>query len=158
MDNNSSDQQDDLFRLDNGKTFLLKGSLSEELSKALNTEYKKEVDETTGIVLESQVFQTIQKITDYIKQNKDELFLKDHKIGVLYSVDNKDTTNDELVELSSIVSTMDNNQVRNSGVIIQKEEDDNLTPVSMAIETFCRKVNIPVHYNLKSYIGNKKVI
>lgn len=158
MENNLEDKQEDLFRLDNGKTFVLKGSLSEELSKALNEEYKKDIDEATGIVLESQVFQTIQKITDYINQNKNELFLKDNKIGVLFSVDNKDVTNNELLELSGIVSTMDNNQVRNSSVIIKKQDDDNLTPISVAIENFCRKVNIPIHYNLKSYIGNKKVV
>lgn len=158
METNLENKQSDLIKLDNGTAFVIKGSLTEELSAALNQEYKKEIDPTTGIVLESQVFQTIQKITDYINQNKNELFLKDNKIGVLYTVDNKDSTIDELSELSGLVSTMDNNQVRNSGVIINKQEEDNLTPISFAIESFCRKVNIPIHYNLKSYIGNRKVI
>ena len=141
------------------KKVLMDGPLSRIFTQILHDEYEKEIDKDTGMVLESQVMQMIQKAQSYIDASKNNSEFTNQKVGMLYSVDSNDTIAQDLSNIATAYSVMDNNQIRNSAVLITNAtEDIRQTNLNEAIEAFCTYANIPIYYTIESLVAAHKAV
>ena len=148
---------ENLITFKDGKKVIMDGPLSRVFTEALNDLYEKEIEPVSGLVLESQIFQAMQQAQTFLEANKAAQDIKDSNIGMLYAVDSTETIVDDLAKLATSVSTMTNNQVRNSAVIVNKTNEEEVDkPINFAIEEFCKAVNIPFYTSLNSYMKSKK--
>lgn len=147
---------ENLITFKDGKKVIMDGPLSRVFTEALHDLYEKEIEPVSGLVLESQIFQVMQQAQTFLEANKAAQDIKDSNIGMLYSVDSPEAIAEDLAKLATSISTMTNNQIRNSAVIVNKAEDQEAKPINFAIEDFCKAVNIPFYTSLNSYMKSKK--
>jgi hypothetical protein len=146
---------DEVVKFKDGKKVILDGPLSRIFTQTLNEMYPKQVEPVTGIVLESQIFQSMQSAAAKwatVNQNVPEI--KNDNYGILYTVDSDEAIAKDLSNIAAVSTQMTNGQLDNSAVII---DGLNSKPTAMtaAIESYCRAVNIPVYNSLKSFMATK---
>lgn len=152
---------DNLLNFKDGDSVLVAGELGEEITQALYTIYKKEVEPTTGVVLESQIFQNLQRVNDFLDLNKSSDELKKDSVGMLYGVSDLATSVKDISTLSQVVSTMTDDQLGNSAVILKptklEEGVDDTRPLSqISLEEFCKHVGLPVYFSVDSYMSARR--
>lgn len=152
---------ENLIKFKDGKKVLLDGPLSRIFTQILHDEYAKEIEKESGMVLESQVMQVEAVAKNYLEminaQGKDN-----DDVGMLYVVDSKETIAKDLTNISTAVAVMNNNQIRNSAIIIDKpdsdEEEKHQKLINGAVVDFGTFANIPVFNSLEAYLNRNKAV
>lgn len=140
-----------LVKFKDGKKVMLDGPLSRLMTDTLNKLYIKEIDEETGISLESQVFQIAAADSAFTEFNNETELLKDNGVGILYAVQSTKAATKDLINIAKASGTMSDKQLAASAVIIDKQSDEE-TPTVTAIESFCQYKAIPVYASLEAYM------
>lgn len=148
-----------LITFKDGKKVLMDGPLSRIFTQALQDDYAKEIEETTGMVLESQVMQVMQQAKNYVEASRLNSNLADDDVGMLYAVDSNATIAQDLANISAAYSVMSNNQIRNSAVLVTDiTEDPKQMNLNIALTAFCSYANIRVYNSLEEYMSKNKVV
>ena len=156
----------DFITTKNGDNYVVDGPLSRAYSEALNELYKKEIDPTSGIALETQAIDALHSQMDYVEKKAAKIFLdnKAANLGLIYGVELGSTTPEDLIEITDSLSVMTPEQKNKSGVIIdaaiQNEstgevpeiKTDYINPVEVALEQLCAKHGVHVYKSLASFV------
>lgn len=163
------DTLDSIIKVSSNKTIVADGPLSLEYTKALNQIYAKEIDKETGISLETQANDVIveQNIWEAAYKVRQELTDIGEGLGLVYGVQGTDANIDDVINVSTALSTMTEEEKSNSSIIIDfKVTPDNegnlisridlVNPFAEALESLAKGAKVPVFISLESYIDSLK--
>lgn len=149
-----------------GKGILTDGPLSKMYTDALNELYAKEVDERSGIAVETQALDEQVVSNLWIAQRDQGHNYANHgeEVGMLYGVAKQEAELKDVENVAVAFSQMTDEQKRNSSVVIDNAVTlDNsggydvgsakFNPYEAALEALCIAHGVPVHNNLQAYIG-----
>lgn len=117
-----------ILNIASGKTLIVDGSLSEKCSKALMEIYKKDTDEETGIVLESQVIDMAQRVGVWQAMQSTHQFqnYKTQTVGLVYGVGNSQTSMTDFNKVQDAISSMSPEQKEISAIYLEPQGKDSL--------------------------------
>ncbi len=140
----------------NNKTIYVDGAISKNITDILNEVYKQKIEPNTGISIESQVIQSLTKVTNFLEANKDEI-LKNEKVGVLYCVDSIENTIEDFVQFTQTFNSLSIPQLNNSALLLNENKNNNASSyLNKAFEEFCDINYIKIYPNLESYMQDYK--
>lgn len=161
--NPNATYSESLVQMANDKTVMADGPLSLQYTKALNEIYKKETDETTGIVLETQANDEIVSKSIWIAAAnvRNQLYEQGHDVGLLYGVKQDQVGITDVVNIADNIGQMTDHEKENSAIIIDakcSDNNDGLVPEvhSAYIDTInaiAQENNVPVYPSLEAYVA-----
>src|ERR1035437_1665499 len=114
---------DSIIQVTQGKNMIADGPLSLQYTKALNEIYKKEVDDTTGISLETQANDEIVSKSLWVAASNTRQQLADQgqEVGMLYGVKKAEASVSNVIEVTDAVQGMTSDERENSVIILDGE-------------------------------------
>jgi hypothetical protein len=154
---------DSLVQLANDKAIIAEGPLSLQYCKALNEIYKKETDEETGIVLETQANDEIVSNSIWIAAAnvRSQIYEQGQDVGMLYGVKQDQVGISDVVNVADTIGQMTDNEKENSAIIIDAkcdENNDGLVPevhsaYIATINEIAQENNVAVYPSLEAYVA-----
>lgn len=148
------------------KGIVADGPLSKMYTDTLNELYAKEVDERTGIAIETQALDALidenfwlatrARTNNFANQGED--------VGMLYGVAKQEVSIDDVINVGDSLNEMTDEQKRNTSVVVDVMVKTNNTgdsydigPASMnpyeaALEAMCIAHRVPVYASLEEFI------
>jgi len=157
----------DYFQINGQSAVVCDGPLSHAYSQALNQLYKREYDPLTGVALESQANDEIMAKRLWLASKYRSMqFANDGKdIGMLFGVKESQTTNEDVINVVDSVSEMNDQELQNSGIIIERNEQTPISgengeqaeqiisnPITAALEQYAKQKGIAVYHSLEQYL------
>jgi hypothetical protein len=156
--------------LSNEKGVIADGPLSKMYTDALNELYAKEVDEATGIAVETQALDAaIDKNWWLATQSKTNNFANQGEdVGMLYGVAKQEVEIKDVINVSDTLSAMTDEQKRNTAVVVDVKVKTNNTgdsyeigastfnPYEAALEAMCIAHRVPVFHSLEDFVESNK--
>ena len=161
---------DSMVEITSGRNMITDGPLSLQYTKALNEIYKKQIDPSTGISLETQVNDAIISKSLWIAsdQQRDELNKTGHEIGMLYGVKQSDLGMTNVIEVTDALGQMNDNDRENSAIIIEIQKPTQVEGVNLidnsyvsSFESIIKEIalenNVDVYHSLEEFVESNKM-
>lgn len=168
----NSQYVDEIIKLSNGDNMITDGPLSLQYARALNELYKKDTDDATGIVLESQVNDEIVSRSLFIAaaNSRKQLSNQGEDVGMLYGVMKSDVGISDVISITDTIGQMTEEEKQNSAIIIDTKIDvlntgdtviDNETvsvnPYIDTINQVAEENGVQVYPSLEAFVHSHKL-
>lgn len=131
------------------------GPIHEQLIKALNETYKKDIDPETGMSLETQALDALRYSNHYIAYQdlqKSKQNAEPDSTGIVYVIDNKNAGLTDVVNVVEIFEGLNNAQAENSALVIDNGEDQERSSACQEIIKVAQECGVALHYSIESYV------
>jgi len=157
---------DTIIQITQGKNMIADGPLSLQYTKALNEIYKKDVDDETGISMETQALDDKVNKSMWIAatDTRQELADKGQEVGMLYGVKLSDAGMSDVVNITDSVANMSESERDNSVIVLEEEVvldnsdiEKSPNPFAKTIKDVAAENNVDVHSSLEAYVESTKL-
>lgn len=127
------------------------GPLADAMVTALDQLYKREVDPTTGVVLESQQLDQIKRNEWIMARRRMALAAgAPAPLSMLYGVKSSEASPNDLIDVAEAVGNMNDQELADSVVIVDGAMDQS-TPAAVALEEFCKSLQVRVFHSFAEF-------
>ncbi len=166
---------DSIIEITSGNNMIADGPLSFQYTQALNEIYKKDVNDETGISLETQANDAIMSKSLWVAANDTRGQLADsgQEVGMLYGVKQSDVGLSTVVEVTDAIGQMTDSEKENSAIILEADatnspvypiemptNDDSLdvNPFAIKVMSVATENGIPIYTSLEAYVASNKIL
>lgn len=148
-----------VIKMNSSATAIVDGPIHQQLVKALDETYKKQIDNETGISLETQALDALNYNNHYIAYQdlqKKKQNAEPDSIGVVYVIDSNQADLKDIVNVAEVFDGLNNAQAQNSALILNEGDDCTQDAACQELIKVANESNVSLHYSIESYIQSLK--